>query len=243
MKDLRGLAVEALKLALGLALIALRYRYFAFDTLGNLALAIALVLQFYGYQRMLAPLQPQGLIQGLECSQWGWFAFALSLAGEGPVMGSLGFLFVQGLLKVPLKAVLGKTGFKHKFLIVLAFLAIVGCLPFASFLAYFYTFIPLMSVGDSVSNMSQKLYSGAGLWAVIVLLSVVYQSCALGYFYWVKVLNSDPEAASQAPGPGSILVLWYLRLGLLASLGLGLFGAFYRPLTQSILLALGIEIH
>jgi hypothetical protein len=236
----RRLLGELLALALGLGLIWLRHRAFGFDTLGNAALGGALILQFAGYQQILSPKQPLGLMRGLAWSQWGWFFFALALPGEGPALGSLGFLFLRALLMAPLIALLGRTGLRHRFLILLGFLGMLGCLPFSSFSAYFQTFIPLMSVGDAVNTMSQKLFSGAGLWAAIILLSVVYQSCALGYFYWSKILQGGPEEAD--PGQPWGLEPWVAAAGLAASATLGLWRDAYGPLVRGILAMLGIEI-
>jgi hypothetical protein len=207
---------------LGCVLIWARHRYFGIETLGNYALAGAMALQFVGYQQMLAG-EARRLGRGLEWSQWGWFAFALCLPGEGPALGSAGFLALQLMAKAPLQGLLKRNApAAHPWLLLLAFLAMVGCLPFASFSAYFQAFIPLMAVGDSVSSMQQKLFSGAGLWAAIVLLSVVYQSCALGYFYWSQVMQAPPE---EAPAGGREARI--LGACLLLSAALGLSGGFY----------------
>jgi hypothetical protein len=226
-------------LALGAALIWLRGRYFGLDGLGNAWLAISMAAQFVGYQRMLAQEQPRAMAQGIEFSQWGWFLFALGLPGQGPALASAGFLVLQLLVKAPLAAILIQSGFRHRFVILGGFLALVGCLPFSSFSAYFQAFVPLMAVGASVTSMQQKLFSGAGLWAALVMLSVVYQSCALGYFYWSRVLSSDDW---RAPRPRS-WVFWLAAGGLCVSAIFGVFRGVYVPLIQGGLSALGVQIH
>ena len=211
-----------IKLFIGCALIWARHHYYGEAALGNYALGGAMALQFAGYQKMLAGQAPS-LARGLEWAQWGWFAFALCLPGEGPALGSAGFLVLQLVVKAPLQALLQRNeAAAHPWLLLLAFLAMVGCLPFASFSAYFQAFIPLMAVGDSVNSMQQKLFSGAGLWAAIVLLSVVYQSCALGYFYWSQVMQAPPKEARPLGREAKLL-----GAGLLLGAALGLSGGFY----------------
>ena len=97
-----------------------------------------------------------------------------------------------------------------------------------------------MAVGDAVTSMSQKLFSGAGLWAAIVLLSVVYQSCALGYFYWSRMMQAE-----SAPGDSGAWTFEgaILAAGLLFSLGLGLGRGFYGLWLRAGLRAVGVEIN
>jgi hypothetical protein len=203
---------------LGLAaLMALKLRGMGEAGLGNWALGGAMALQFIGYQHFLSPQQPQGLLRGLEWSQAGWFLFSLSLGGKAPLLGCAGFLILQLTVKAPLSLLLKERGFGRPWLTLFSFFALVGCLPFASFAAYFQAFVPLMSVGEGVGTMQQKLFSGAGLWAALVLLSVVYQSCALGYVYWSKLMREPREAAGSYAWQE-----WLSLAGLLASLALGL---------------------
>ena len=164
--------------------------------------------------------------------------FALALPGQGPALGSAGFLVLALLIKSPLLAMIGTEGLKRRWLILFAFFALAGCLPFSSFSAYFQTFIPLMSESASVDSMSQKLFSGAGLWAAIVLLSVVYQSCALGYFYWSRLLQSGQEPVGEPWNAKP----WLLAFGLAASLSLGIFRQGYGTLLRSGLSAMGVVI-
>jgi hypothetical protein len=224
--------------ALGIALALCRLHFFQVNALGNACLAAGMALQFVGYQRILAQDQPKGLIQGLAWSQWGWFLFALALPGAGPAMGALGFLVLRLLVKEPLQGLVGREGFGSPWLVLVAFFALAGCLPFASFSAYFQTFIPLMSESAAVNSMSQKLFSGAGLWAAIVLLSVVYQSCALGYFYWSRILQAGPDLERRRWNLNSAL----LCLGLAGSAGLGIFRSGYGDALRACLVWMGVDL-
>jgi hypothetical protein len=217
----RQAALAALSVPCGFALAWARYRNFGTASLGNLPLGIALALQFIGYQRMLAQTA-SGLAEGLLWTHWGWFLLALALPGAGPALGGSGFLALLLLVRLPLAGFLGEQGLQGRWLLLFAMLALVGCLPFPFFSAYLLAFLPMFSVGDSVSSMTQKLFSGTGLWAAIVLLSVVYQSCALGYFYWSRVLTGERQEGQEEGAAWARLLGWGLGLSLL----LGLSGAY-----------------
>ncbi|MES2201288.1 MAG: hypothetical protein V4498_03465 [candidate division FCPU426 bacterium] len=182
--------------------------------------ALALLFQFVGYQKILSADGPAKLIKGLTWAQGGWILLGISLPGFWPVSGALNFILLQGLLRFPLDAVLLSKDWRRPILLLAAFLALVGCLPFATFMAYFQTFIPLMSVADGVTDMHQKLFSLMGLLAALAMLSVVYQTAVLARFYWVHIFGKpgpnkmDLPAVSLASGLAACLVLglehrWY----------------------------------
>ncbi len=196
---------------------------------------LALLLQFCGYQLMMAASEPKKLSKGMAWAQRGWILLGLSLPGVWAAQGALNFILLQAVLLYPLEQLLLGEDWLRPGLLLLAFLALIGCIPFFSFSAYFQTFIPLMSVGDGVSTMHQKLFSMGGLLASVTMLSVVYQSCALGYFYWARVFGRQGAAGWSRPAIG-------LAAALLASLCLGLSPEGYSRALRTLLLALGYQV-
>jgi hypothetical protein len=180
----------------------------------------ALALQFAGYRFLLMAQEGRVLARGLAWSQAGWILFGLSLPGIWAAQGALDFILLQVLLCLPLQALLKGSHWRRPWPLLAAFLALVGCIPFFSFQAYFQTFIPLMGSADGVSNMQQKLFSQAGLVAAVTLLSVLYQTGALGYFYWRSVLKGAADAPEKPAKLEPSTALLWLGLGLCLAMGL-----------------------
>lgn len=223
------------KILAPLLLFWLRYRFCGQAGLGHLAMLLPCALQFVGYQKVLGAAEPAALVEGLEASQWGWFLFALALPGEGPMLGAAGFWVSRMLLLLPLEALFIRRRYAAKWLSIFGFFGLVGCLPFASFAAYFQTFIPLM-VEHQLQTMKESFDSAFSLWASVVMLSVVYQTCALGYFYWDKIARDELESPSLWGAPEALLCL-----GLLGSIALGLGHSAYGQALGAAFHVLGLQ--
>jgi hypothetical protein len=220
---------------LGLALLLVRIHFLSAQSLAVLGpwlSAVALFFQFAGYQQVLAATEGSHLVKGLQWSQAGWILLGISLPGIWAAQGALNFLVLQGVLLFPLERLLVSRQWLKPGLLLLAFLGLVGCIPFFSFSAYFQTFIPLMAGEDGVRTMQQKLFSLNGLIASVTMLSVVYQTGALGYFYWAHVFGRAGQSGWSAPS------LW-LAASLVVGLVLGLEHAWYSQALHGLLLFLG----
>lgn len=172
-------------------------------------------LQLYGCQRLLRAEQGRQAALALALMQAGWMLAGWLMDARAARVGALNFLAQAPFLILPLALVL-RRGLGRRWLILAGLLAFSGCIPFISFSAYLQTFTPMMSVGDGVADMRMKLYSAAGLLAVVATLCVVYQTSALGYFYWSRVL----PGGAQAPKAGWKEAWLWLGLALSAWLGL-----------------------
>ena len=151
-------------------------------------------------QGVLASDTPQGLSLALLAGQASWACFGLvtgSPASPVAWVGLLGLLWQQGLLRQPLQAIMRRRS-PPPIASALLFLGLGGCLGLSGFRAYFQLFTPLMGQSEGVADMHAKLFSGAGLLAAVCMLAVLVQTCAFGYFYWLRILPQagvvEPEA-------------------------------------------------
>lgn len=175
---------------------------------------LAMLAGLPAWGRLLLARDGRGAGQALAWGQASWLALALFQPSGAAQIGGLNLLLWQVLLRQPLQRLLEEEGSRRPWTLLLGLLALVGAPPFALMSAYFYLFVPFMSSAAAVHDMHSRLFTASGLLAGLATLCVVYQTGALGYFYWSRILNA--ERAAPLGRRGALLVWTGLALAVLA---------------------------
>ncbi len=162
---------------------------------GPCLVTLGFALQFLFYQVLLGERRGPRAALALRTSQSGWILLAMGLKGPWPVIGGFNLLAQQAFVTLPLALLLRRRGPRPRVLFLLLALALAGCIPFSGFSAYFQIFIPLMGVKAAITSLHDKLFTEAAFLGTLVIFSLLYQTCALGYLVWREWKDGGPEGA------------------------------------------------